>query len=259
MQMAIRALGWAAKLLWIIMLAIIITIAYSATQINVAFGEPTTTVAEQAVTISWPISVRNAGLYDLTQLNVTTRITDQHGHSLVTDSTLTQIIPKGSNTTMMHTTVLNVTKILDQYSELLFNDTTFTEFQYVSFNYANAIPLNVRANQTMQWGAPLSNLVISNPTYTSYNTTYPTVAVQLHFENHNQYLPVNGTARIEIFNVDDVLIGTGAASINAQPGTSCTTQVNILLNDFQTTPPSEMRLFFETSTFNYGPRVVLLG
>jgi hypothetical protein len=256
MEMAIRALGWAAKLLWVILLVMITTIAYSATQISLAFGELTTTVNEQTVTISLPITVRNAGLYDLTQLNVTTQITDQNRHSLVKDSTLTQIIPRGTNTTTMLTTELNITRILDQDSGLLFNDTTFTVFQYVAFNYANAIPLNAYVNQTMPWGAPLSNLEIGNPTY---NTTTSIATVQVYFENHNQYVPVNGTVCIEIYSSQNILLGAGTASINAQPHTSWSTQVDVLVNNFQTiSPQGEIHLLFETSAFNYG-RVMPFG
>jgi hypothetical protein len=263
MQMAIRALGWATKLLWIIVLAIIITIAYSATQVSIAFGEPTTTVTGQTVAISLPISVRNAGLYDLTQLNVTTRITDQYGHSLVEDSTLIPIISRGTNTTMMHTTALNVTKILDQNSDLIFNDTTLTAFQYVAFSYANAILLSAYANQTMPWGAPLSKLMISNLSnliFTPYNATHSIVTVQLCFENHNQYVPVTGTARIEIYSTHNVLEGAGMADINAPPYTSCSTQVDVLVSNLQTlSPEGEVHVLFEVSAFNFGPVVMPFG
>lgn len=260
MQMAIRALGWATKLLWIILIAIVITIAYSATQINIAFGEATTTVTEQTVTISMPINIHNAGLYDINQLNITTRISDQNGNSLVSDSTLTQVISKGTDTTTMHTVTLNITKMLTEQNNLLFNDTTLTAFQYVAFNYANAIPLSVHANYTMQWGAPLSNLVISNPSYQPYNTTHSIISVQISFENHNQYIPVTGITRIEIYNARNILKGTGTTNIDTQPYTSCSTQVDVLVSNFRTLPPKgEIHVFFETSTFNYGPVVIPFG
>jgi hypothetical protein len=260
MQQAIRALGWATKLLWIILIAIIVTIAYSATQINIIFGEPTTTVTGQTVTISMPIDIRNAGLYDINQLNVTTSITDQNGNPIVKDSTLTRIIPKGTNTTTIHTITLNITKMLTEQDNLLFNDTNLIAFQYVAFTYANAIPLSVHANYTMQWGAPLSNLVISNPSYQSYNATYSIISVQISFENHNQYIPVTGTTRIEIYNARNTLKGTGTANINAQPYASCSTPVNILVSNFRTLPPKgAIHVFFETPVFNYGPVVIPFG
>jgi hypothetical protein len=263
MQMAIRALGWATKLLWIIVLAIIITIAYSVTQISIAFGESTTTVTGQMVTISLPINIRNAGLYDLTQLNITTQITDQYGHSLIRNSTFTQIISRGMNATVMHTITLNITKILDENSTLLFNDTTFTTFQYVTCNYANAIPFVAYANQTMPWGAPLSNLAVDlgNSTLTPYNTTYSIATVRLYFENHNQYIPVTGMTRIEIYSsTDDTLVSTGTANVNAQPHTPCDIQMDVLVSNSRTVSAGDkVHVFFETSAFDYGPVMMSFG
>jgi hypothetical protein len=260
MQQAIRALGWATKILWIILIAIIVTIAYSATQINITFGEPTTTVTEQTVTISMPIDIHNAGLYDINQLNVTTRITDQNGNSLVEGSTLTRIVPKGTNTTTTHTITLNLTKMLTQQNNLLFNDTDLITFQYVAFNYANAIPLSVHANYTMQWGAPLSHLVIGSPTYPqSYDSTHSSISVPVSFENHNDYVPVTGLIRVEIYNSHNTLKGTGSANIDVQPHSACSTQISVLVTNFRTLPASgEIHLFFETSMFDYGPVVVVV-
>jgi len=259
MQQAIRALGWATKLLWIVLMVLIITIAYSATQINIAFGQPTATATQQTLTISMPVNIRNSGLYDISQLNITTRITDQNG-TLVENSTLTQVIPKGANTIAMQTLTINITKILTEQSNLLFNDTTLTEFQYVAFDYANAIPLNAHGNYSLLWGAPLSNLAIGNPLYQSYNSTYSTITVQISFENHNQYIPVTGTVLVEIYNLHGTLKGTGTADIDVQPNTSCSTQVNVLVGNFRAIlPRGTIHVFFETSMFNYGPVVITFG
>jgi len=259
MQMAIRALGWATKLLWIIILAIIITIAYSATQISIAFGEPQTITSGQAVTLSFPININNQGLYDLTQLNVTTKITDQNGQTLANGTSIAQSVQRGTMKAIVHSVTINFSQMLAQ-SSLVLNDTSLTVFQYVSLNYASAIPLSVHANYTMPWGAPLSNLAISNPTFTSYNETHSIVSVQLYFENHNQYIPVTGITRVEIYTARQTLKGTGTANIDAQPNTSYSTQVNALVTNFRTLPPrGEIHVFFEASAFNYGPVVIPFG
>jgi hypothetical protein len=258
MQQTIRALGLATKLLGIVLIVLIITIAYSATQISISFGQPTATATEQVLTISMPVNINNAGLYDIGQLNVTTRITDQNG-TLVQNSTLTQVIPKGADTITTQTLMLNITKILTEQSNLLFNDTTLTEFQYVAFDYANAIPLSAHGNYSLQWGAPLSNLAASNPSYQPYNSTYSLVSVQISFENHNQYIPLDGNISVEIYNLHDALEGAGTANIDAQPNTSCSTQVDVLVRNSVTPPQGTIDLFFETSMFNYGPVVIPFG
>lgn len=260
MHQAIRALGWATKLLWIILIVIVITIAYSATQISIAFGETQTTTTEQAITLSFPININNQGLYDLNQLNITTKVTDQNSQTLANGTTIAQLVQKGARETIIHSITISFAQILAQNSSLLSNDTDLIVFQYVSLNYANAIPLSVHANHTMQWGAPLANLVISNPTFHAYNSTHSIASVQLHFENHNQYMPVTGVARTEIYSTSHTLRGTATTNIDSQPNTSCSTQVDVLVRNFRSVPPrGEIHLFFETSAFNYGPVVMLFG
>jgi hypothetical protein len=229
-----------------------ITIAYSATQISISFGQPTATTTERVLTISVPVNIHNAGLYDIGQLNVTTRIADQNG-TLVQNSTLTKVVPKGANTITMQTLMLNITKILTEQSNLLFNDTILTEFQYVAFDYANAIPLCAHGNYSFQWGAPLSNLTVGNPSYQRYNSTYSTLSVPISFENHNQYIPVDGNVSVEIYNLRGTLNGAGTAKIDAQPNTSCSTQVDVLVRNSVISTQGVIDLFFETSMFNYGP------
>jgi hypothetical protein len=256
MRQAIRALSWATKILWIILLALVITIAYSASQINISLGEQQITATQRTITISFPVSIRNQGLYDIAQLNVTTRIASQNSQTLATGTTVFQLVKRGTTETRTHSIRISIRRIIDKDSNLLFDDTVLTVFQYVSLNYANAVPFTAYANQTMQWGAPLSNLAIQQITYQPYNMTHSTANVRLYFENHNQYVAVTGNLRIEIYNSHQALMGSGTTTIDAQPNTSCNAQINVLVENSRITSAGELHLFFETSTFNYGPKTI---
>jgi hypothetical protein len=263
MEMTIRALGWATKVLWIILITTVITIAYSATQINIAFGEPTTAVSGETVTISMPVNIHNAGLFDLNRLNITTQINDQNGDMLAKNTTLAEVIRKGTDETATHIITLNVTKILTQYSYLLFKDTTLTTFEYIAFNYANALPLNAHTNLTTQWGAPLSKLALKQVTFQPFNITHLIANFELTFENHNQYISVTGTARMEIYDSNS-LIGVGATSTDVQPNSSFDGQIgvpirNTNISSFASLSNIKVCLTFETSSFSYGPVVVSFG
>jgi hypothetical protein len=253
MQQAVRALGWATKLLWILLIIIVTTIAYSATQINVVFGEPQTTINQQTLTISFPISIHNNGFYNIAYLNITTLINDQSSQTLARGTTYSRLIQRNTNTTQTHNIMINITKILNEHIDLILQDTTFTIFQYVSLNYAGAIPFSAYANQTMPWGAPLSNIAISQITYQAYNITHSIATVQLTFENHNQYIPVTGTTRIEIYNSNQALMGTGTGTTNAQPNSPGNAQVTVTIENSKITMSGVIRLFFETPLFSYGP------
>jgi hypothetical protein len=145
--------------------------------------------------------------------------------------------------------------LLSQDDNFLFNDTIFTVFQYVGFNYANAIPLSVHANYTMPWGALLSNLAVRQITYQSYNSTHSTVNVQIVFENHNQYVPVTGTMRIRVYNNQHVRMGGVTVNGDVQPNSPGNVQASMLVDNSRITPTGEVRLYFTTSVFSYGPVV----
>jgi len=262
MRQAIRALGWATKVFWIILIVLVITIAYSASLINIALGEPQTTATEQTVTISFPITIRNNGFYDIVDLNVTTFVADENSQTLARGTTITTLIRKGTEETQTHSITINITQILAQDVNLLFNDTTLMMFQQVSLNYANVVPFLVRANQSMPWGAPLSNFAVGQVTFRPYNITHSYADVQFSFENHNQYVPVTGTVRVRIYNNSGTRIGSGTTSIDAPPNTPFNGQLSILVRNPSAptpTPSGEVHFYFDTSLFDYGPLVMHYG
>lgn len=262
MRQAIRALGWATKIFWIILIVLVVTIAYSASLINIALGEPQTTTTEQTVTMSFPITIRNNGFYDIADLNVTTFVIDQNSQTLAAGMTITRLIRRGAEETHTHSITINFTKILAQDDNLLFNDTTLTMYQQVSLNYAKVVPFSVKANQSMPWGAPLSNFALGQVTFRPYNSTHSYADVHFSFENHNQYVPVTGTVRVRICNSDGTRIGSGTTSVDAPPNTPYNGQLSILVRNPSAptpTPSGEVRFYFDTSLFDYGPLVIPYG
>ncbi|MEM2111552.1 MAG: hypothetical protein QXX08_06710 [Candidatus Bathyarchaeia archaeon] len=262
MQQAIRALGWATKIFWIILIILVVTIAYSASLINITLGEPQTITTEQTITISFPITIRNNGFYDVADLNVTTFITNQNSQTLAKGTTVTRLIPKGSEETHTHSITINITQILAENTILLFNDTTLTMFQQVSLNYASVVPFTVQANQTLSWGAPLSNFALNHVAFRPYNLTHSYADVQFSFENHNQFLPVAGVVRVEILDAHQTLIGQGNTDVDAPSNTFFNGELSILVNNSISTTPEpsgEVRFYFETPVFNYGPLVMTFG
>ncbi|MBX5327654.1 MAG: hypothetical protein ACQXXH_01490 [Candidatus Bathyarchaeia archaeon] len=262
MQQAIRALGWATKIFWIILIVLVVTIAYSASLINIALGEPQTITTEQTVTISFPITICNNGFYDVVDLNVTTFITDQNNRTLAKGTTVTRLIPRGAEETHTHRITINITQVLAENTVLLFNDTMLTMFQQVSLNYARVVLFMVQANQTLSWGAPLSNFALEHVAFRPYNLTHSYADVQFSFENHNQFLPVTGVVRVEILNAHQTLLGQGTADVDAPSNTFFNGELSILVNNSISATPEpsgEVRFYFETPLFNYGPLVMVYG
>lgn len=262
MRQAIRALGWATKIFWIIFIILVATIAYSASLINIALGESQTIITEQTITISFPITIRNNGFYDIVDLNVTTFIADSNDRTLARGTTVNRLIQRGTEETHTHQVTVNITQILAENTALLFNDTMLTMFQQVSLNYANVVPFMVQANQTMSWGAPLSNFALNRITFRPYNLTHSYADVQFSFENHNQFLPVMGVVHVEILGTHQTLMGQGTTDVDAPPNTFFNGELSILVNNSISTTPEPsgtVCFYFETPIFNYGPLVMTYG
>lgn len=257
MRQAVRALGWATAVFWILLLLFTITAVYSALQIRPTFGEPSITASGGTLTVSLPFAFFNGGFYDVSKFNITTIVRDTRGSTLTASSTYVPILPKGENTSITH----NMSLSIDQFttsdlSSLLFNDSNLNVTASFKLTYARVFPLEVMANFSVPWGAPLANLTIGDVSVTPFNSTHVQALVPLSFENHS-YLNMTGTMRLDIVDNTGRVVGQGATSFNAPTGSRFQENVVVLLSG-NPARIREARLYFETPFFSYGPVVIQL-
>ncbi len=257
MRRAIRTIGWATNIFWIILLLFTITTVYSALQIRPGFGEPYTSASSSTLTVSLPFYIDNGGLYDITNLEVETSIKDDRDTLISDSSTIVPAIPHGKNVSATHNMAIDVSHMTSQdLSHLLLNDSLFNIDIVLGLDYANAVPFKVSTNFTMPWGAPLSNLTIGDVSVT-YNLTHVRVSVFVSFENHS-FFDLNGVMQLEVMDITSQVIGSGMTSIYVPQDGDFEDNVEVLLSG----SPANIReahLYFLTSVFNYGPVVIALG
>jgi hypothetical protein len=253
MKQAIRALGWANAIFWIILLLFAITIVYSAVQIQPRFGEPSVTNSNGTSVVALPLSIYNGGFYDINKFSITTQISDNQGSAISWSSTLVPILPKGENTTIEHKMILSIEQAAtSNLSYLLFNDSELNVQAIVKLLYANAFPVEISTNFTTPWGAPFASLTLGNISVIS-----PTrVSMPLSFENHS-FLEMNGTVRVEIVDNANTVIGGTSVPFDAPPETRFERNIEITVSG-SPTQIREARLFYETPFFDYGPMVISL-
>jgi hypothetical protein len=257
MKQAIRALGWATNIFWIMLLLFTVTAVYSAFQIKPGFGDASTSTSDSSLTVSLPFSLYNGGFYDISRINLTTLVTDSYGLPLTSSSTLFQLIPKGTNTTITHKILVDLRQMSTKsLSHLLFNDTSLAVDAILKLNYASAIPFQISTNFTMPWGAPLASLALGKMIVSPYNSTCSEATVPLSFENHSP-LGLNGTMRLELVDVTNRIVGTGSVPIIGAPHSGFETAVEILMSG-NPSNVTEARLYFDTSIFHYGQLVISL-
>jgi len=258
MKWAIRALGWATYILWLIVTVFTVTAVYSASQLGLDFsGEPQTSTSGGTITLSVPFAVDNKGFYDISDLNITTMIKESNGVLVSNSSTIVSLISSGNKTDATHNISITLNNMTSaSLSRLLFNDTEFNVDMSFALKYARVIPLEISTNSTMTWGAPLYNLALGDiPLPELHNSTHVRAILPLSFENHS-FFTLNGTVLAEIVNTAGHKVGGTTDPINAPPQSGYSTQLVVLVSrDYGNL--KEARLYFEfPSVFSYGPVVI---
>jgi len=251
MRQAIRALGWATNIFWIILLFFTVTAVYSAFQIRPGFGQPYTNTSDGTMIASLPFYIDNGGFYDITNVNLTTLVKDNGGLPISGSSTFVRAIPRGSNVSVTHNMTISINQMTtESLSYLLFNDSNLEIDIALKLDYADAVPFKISTNSIVPWGAPLSNLTIGKVSASPYNATHFRVIVPVDFENHSPF-SLDGTMRLELTDNNDHLLVSGRSSIPAQGGS---VPIEVFVSD--PTSIRKVRLSFATSIFNYGPVVI---
>jgi len=263
MKQAIRALGWATYILWLVIMIFSITAVYSATQlgINLDTKNSRTSTSGGTMTLSVPFSIENKGFYDISDLNITTMIKESNGVLVSNSSTVVPLISSGSKVDATHNISITLNNMTTaSLSRLLFNNTEFNVDMSFALKYARVIPLEISTEiKNFTWGAPLHNLTIGDiQSIESYNTTHVRAVLPLSFENHS-FFTLNGTVRTVIANTLNQKVGGSTTQINVHPQSGYSTQLSVFVSKSYGSL-KEARLYFDfPSVFSYGPVVMPIG
>jgi hypothetical protein len=218
MKIVIRMLKIATIILWVIVIFFSVTAVYSVTQMGVSTGEPEILPSVTGVRFSLPFSINNGGYYEIADLNLTTRVTDQQGTLLDETETFVPSIPPETNITANHEILIGLNDILSlNQTSLLLEDSDFNVEIFAGLNFAHAVPVQLSLNTSIPWGAPFANFELQDITISDYNGTHVQAIIAIRFENH-AILDIYGTLSIEAYNNSGQRIGSGTTEINASSG-----------------------------------------
>ena len=163
MKIAIRMLGIATIILWLVILFFSVTAVYSVMNLGVNLGEVQMLPSSKGITFSLPFSIDNNGYYEIADLNLTTRVTDPDGTLIDLTETFVQSIPRDTTVNATHTIPIDLDAILSMdYLPFLFEDSEFNVEIFVGLNFARAVPVQLSTNATIPWGAPLADFSIGS-------------------------------------------------------------------------------------------------
>lgn len=270
MRQAARLLGWTTNILMILLATFAGTIVYSIYLVGrplllereLPFGEPQAEVSNGVVVVSVPFFFNNTGYYDISDVNVTTCISDYEG-TLISDSvTLVPLVAAGCGVelayTVLNLSISNVTS--GNLTYLLFQDGDFRMDTYISLRFAHALFLSVAmTNASMHWGAPLYNFSIGT-LIPHFNGTHHLLYTPLSFENHSPFMNITGTMRVDVYNSRDEYVGSGRTLLDVPSGSRYEDPLKIIVEDpLRLTDKGKVHIYFETSMFSFGPLVISYG
>ncbi|MEM3640335.1 MAG: hypothetical protein QXH37_00185 [Candidatus Bathyarchaeia archaeon] len=259
MNVTIRMIGLATTFCWIFLLAFFASVAYSIKDLRFNFGDLQTSVtSDNRLLLALPINIENTAYYNIGSFNITTEISDVNGFSISRGSTLIPIIRNGESLTSFHNVTLDINSLIESDSYYLFNDGEFCIDQLVSFTIAEIIPVQVKTNFSIPWGAPLYNFTLKEPITEGFNLTHFRVITLISFENHAP-LNLTGNMIVKIYNNTESLVGQEQTTIEVAHYSPYEEYVEfyVPINGFTTS--GRFEVYFLTHLFNYGPLVIPYG
>ncbi len=257
MRQALRALGWATKVLWILIIVFAATVAYSALNFRMGFGEPQASFSDGVIVMSFPLIINNSGYYPVSDLNLTTRLIDNRGTLISTSTTFLPLITHNSNLEKTHNISLSLNDL--NLTHFLFEDSNFTADLSITMKIARAFSLQTATDMVIPWGAPLYKFSIGEITYRSNGTHY-LGDVPISFENHSPFLSVTGIIRFEVYNNRSEYVGSGEKFVDVPSHSGYGDQIELIIDyPANITANGQARVSFETSMFSFGPMVMPYG
>ena len=144
MNIVTRILSIATFILWIIIIFFFVTAAYSAMNLGVDVGQFEMLPAGSGISFSMPFAIKNNGYYELSDLNLTTRVTDPNGNVIDVTETFIPSVPQGSTVNSSHTVSVDINDIMAMdHAVLLLEDSDFLVEVFTALDFAHAVPVEL--------------------------------------------------------------------------------------------------------------------
>ena len=259
MRISIRMIGIATTVFWVFLIAFAVSAVYSVKDVQFDFGEPQSYLdSDNNMVFSLPVVIFNRGYYNIGFFNVTTEISDEVGGVISQGTTFIPVIRKGEETTILHNITIDVTDLIGENQNFLFNDTDLRMYGAVGMRLAEMIPVQASMNFSMPWGAPLYGFALGTPQYSPFNATHSRVSVPINFENH-AFFDLAGDIQLSMFNSADQLIGGGQTAVAAYQNSPYSGIVDIYVLTTGVTDSGHFDVSFSAPPFNCGPWAISYG
>ena len=223
MQQSIRALGWTATILTIVLFIFLASLFYSILQVvilapGIKIGGLESEFKDGNVRLSLPILINNTGYYEIDEFKVATALRDENGRLIATNSTLMRNIGRGEFKYEKHVISLSFADIISKMKSYLFNDANIRFSILIGFKYASVLEFQVSmVNVSIPWRAPFYGLRLKSLIFRGSNGTHLFFNLDMDIENHF-VSDIGGLLRLTIYNEKAVRVGEGVGLLYLPSG-----------------------------------------
>ena len=224
---------------------------------GIGFGEFQFEWDGEEMRLSFPFLVNNTGRFPISDVILTTNISDHKGTRITGGEAVLPHVPEGCVGSETQTLRLSMTDMIsDELRHLLLQDGQLTADTAIRFTYAHLVSFKMQLpNMSFPWGAPLHNLSVGKPTgLASFNATHYRVDLPLSFENHAPLTIV--AVHLRLLNDQRESLASKTTMVNVRPmeGFEDSLEVFIEGGDLQRlTERGSVQLHFQTPEFSFGP------
>lgn len=224
---------------------------------GIGFGEFQLECDEGDIRLSIPFFVNNTGRFPISNVILTTNISDYKGTLITGSEAVLPHVPEGRvgrETQILHLSMRDI--ISEELPHLLFQDGQLRADMSIGFTYAYLVSLKIQLpNMSFPLGAPLHNLSVGKPTgLESFNATHYKVYLPLSFENHAPITLV--MIHLNLLNEQRENLASRTVTVDVRPmeGFADSFEVFIEGRDLQRlTKRGFVQLYFQTPRFSFGP------
>jgi hypothetical protein len=253
MNITTRILSISTFILWVIIIFFFATSVYSVMNLKVEAGQVEMVPSGNGISFSLPFSINNEGYYELSDLNLTTRVSDPNGNIIDLTETFIPSIPQESTVNSSHTVSVDITDIMSMDHEaLLLEDNEFLIEIFAGLEFAHTVPVDLSLNTTIPWGAPFANFFVGEMSVTQLDETRARLSIPLSFDNH-AVLDISGTLTLEIYNDAEEMITSGMNEIVVPSQGSYRSALSLdadYVELLKLTNSGNIHLIFETTLFS---------
>lgn len=217
---AARALRWTSTIVFVFLIIFAGTVAYSAVQIASSsiqsHGLSASFVSNGSIEVSGSITVSNPGLYPVSSLSLTARVSNGTGVFIGKDRTGPVTVSPDSTSVIPLSLYLPLSES-GAAASLLTTDQDLYVYGWTNATYAYIFPISLTLNETRYWGAPFEffRAIVGTPSGGAGGVTIP---VTIAFFDNAQ-IADDGSLSFIVESSASVACGGATFPIDVGPGT----------------------------------------